>query len=299
MICILIRDLTLRAEVVQLLNDAGLSHCAHDPDSDESISALYGNDIQAAIVEQFIPQIADAAWRDLLGSMGTRIPLFVITASDHPKHLLSLRNDSSISWLKNPTAHQIVAMFTNIFASHAIRAGENDRIIADYTSFVPIEKLRTDKAVSMLKIDGSDFRTISIEFGSEAFISLQNCFQKIIASLWGKRGSLRASDTIVRKTTSPCTYYVFLEKSRVAQAVPAPGVLEMIADRISLQIQEALCLELLKNRSDRILPHCITKIPTFSIGYATILANPSIEFNGAIEQIFDRASDTPPPSSRS
>ncbi|MCX6118441.1 MAG: hypothetical protein NT027_12935, partial [Proteobacteria bacterium] len=126
----------------------------------------------------------------------------------------------------------------------------------------------------MLTINASGFRRIAIDFGVEAYQKLQDTFQNIIDSMWGSPGCFRKTDTVMRRSTHSNTYYVFLEQSRQSKTVPAPGVLEKMADRISVRLQQELWTEIFKPAAERRLPDCIQLVPEVSIGHATALYNP-------------------------
>ena len=292
MICVLIRNQKLRSELVQLLNNASISNCAFDPDSDLAISSLYRENVNIAIVEPSVANLKVNAWLDALGSLGARIPVYVLAGNKSAEYAFSSRNNDFLGWIDNNNAQHIFNILTNALPLGELSGLSVGRKIELYTAPAAIQKLNEDKAMSILKIDASAFRKVSIEYGNEAYHALHSCFVKIISSLWGKADCLRNSDLILRKSTSACIFYVLLEQSRVARSVPAPGALETIADRISIKIQEALWIELNKNRSERTLPNCLSLIPDFSVGHATVLLNPCIDTLDTLDQLFNLADES-------
>jgi EAL domain-containing protein (putative c-di-GMP-specific phosphodiesterase class I) len=292
MICLLIRNQKLRSDLVQLLKNAGISSSAFDPDSDLAINALYGDNISLAIVEPTVANLKVNAWLDALGSLGARIPVYVLAGKRSEEYEFSSRNNDFLGWIDNHNAEHIFNLLTNAIPLAELTGSETGRKIEFYTAPAALQKLNTDKAMSILKIDATAFRKVSLEYGNEAYQALHACFVKIVSSLWGKVDCLRHSDLILRKSSSSCVFYVLLEQSRVARSVPAPGVLEMIADRIGIKLQEALWIELSKPRSERTLPSCLTVVPDFAVGHSTVLYNPCIDTLDTLDQLFSVAHES-------
>lgn len=185
MICLLIRNQKLRQELVQLLSDAQIPHCAHDPDSDLAIPSLYSDNIQAAIVEASVANLHTNAWLDMLESIGSRIRVYALSNNVEHESLSLNYNSELIGWLQNPTASQIFSLLINIFSHQQMKEFEIERSIPLYTPAIALRRLETDNALSILKIDGTDFQKIAIKYGIDAYNSLQACFKKIVESLLG------------------------------------------------------------------------------------------------------------------
>jgi EAL domain-containing protein (putative c-di-GMP-specific phosphodiesterase class I) len=132
-----------------------------------------------------------------------------------------------------------------------------------------------------------------LEYGSETYSKLQDCFQGILFKLWGAPGSFRREDILVRRSPQGNDYIMFLQNNRSKSAVPAPGVTEKLANRVAFRIQTSLWEELLKSKENRILPDCLKVIPDISVGYATALNNPCEDtleiLNGVLEKSFEVA----------
>jgi EAL domain-containing protein (putative c-di-GMP-specific phosphodiesterase class I) len=290
MICLLLKDQKLRSELVQLLNESQITHCSFDPDSNLAIPALYAEHVRAAVVDCSIVNLTKNAWLDMMASLGARIPVFILGGGRGEDLDASRRNHDGHNWLDNPSASQLLALFTATGSVHEKFHYFENQQIRNYSPQLAFEKLNAAGALSILKIDGSGFRKISIDYGIDAYRSLHACFQRIVASLWGRPGQLRQTDIILRKSAPSNIYYVLLEQSRIERAVPAPGVLEMLADRITARLQESLWEEITKSEGTRSLPSCIKLLPDFSIGHATVLLNPCIDPMETIEALFDKAS---------
>ena len=139
----------------------------------------------------------------------------------------------------------------------------------------------------MLTINAGSFRKIAIEYGVEAYQKLQDCFHSLLYSMWGQQGCFRRTDMLMRRSLHSNTYYVFLEQSRVSRTVPAPGVLEKMADRLAVRLQQEIWNEIFKDRASRMLPDCINLVPELSVGHATALYNPCVDTFEVLEQIME------------
>jgi hypothetical protein len=262
-----------------------------DPASDLVIPSLYHSSITAIVVDSEIPQLRKSAWLDMLGSLGRRIPVFVLGRHEPQDPSATSRNDELLAWIDDPEASVLFSMLQAcgaFGAGHKVSAAPK---IPVYNMQVPLHMLQGNGALSMLMINASGFRKISIEYGVEAYQKLQDTFHRILFELWGHPGNFRRSDIVMRRSTNSNTYYLFLEQSRISRTVPAPGVLEKMADRIALRLQQALWAEIFKPRSERRLPDCINVGPDFSLGHATALYNPCLDSVDVIEHLIETSAE--------
>ena len=291
MICLVTGNVKLREDLVKSLSEVSVIYREVDPASDLVIPSLYHSSVTAIVVDSEIPQLRKSAWLDMLGSLGRRIPVFVLGRHEAQDPSAASRNDELLAWIDDPEASVLFAMLQAcgaFGAGHKVSAAPK---IPVYNMQVPLHMLQGNGALSMLMINASGFRKISIEYGVEAYQKLQDAFHRILFELWGQQGNFRRSDMVMRRSTNSNTYYVFLEQSRISRSVPAPGVLEKMADRITLRLQQALWAEIFKPRSERRLPDCINVVPDFSLGHATALHNPCLDSVDVIEHLIETSAE--------
>lgn len=293
MICLITRNRELAKEVTRLLSGVEVTVRVLDPASDLAIPGLYAAGVTAAVVDESMPGIPNHAWFDLLGSLGRRMPVFVLGRQHRPEHehAFASRNSELIAWLDQPDADELVGMLDMCGATG--KAGRISTLhrIPIYNGQVPLHMLKGSGALSMLTINASSFRKIAIEYGVEAYQKLQDCFHSLLYGMWGQPGCFRRTDMLMRRSLHSNTYYVFLEQSRASRTVPAPGVLEKMADRLAVRLQQAIWDELFKSRAERMLPDCIHLVPELSVGYATALYNPCVDPFEILEQVLESSLD--------
>lgn len=289
MICLITRNHNLVKEVTRLLKSVEVSVRVLDPASELAIPGLYASGITAAVVDESIPGIPSHAWFDMLGSLGRRMPIFVLGRQHRPEHehAYASRNSELIAWLDEPDADELVGMLDACGATG--KAGRITTLhrIPVYNGQVPLHMLKGSGAMSMLTINAGSFRKIAIEYGVEAYQKLQDCFHSLLYSMWGQPGCFRRTDMLMRRSLHSNTYYVFLEQSRVSRTVPAPGVLEKMADRLAVRLQQSIWNEIFKDRATRMLPDCINLVPEICVGHATALYNPCVDPFEVLEQVLE------------
>ena len=287
MICLVTNNIELRKALSKLLQDSDVMFRALDPSSDLAIPSLYAAGVTAVVVDGELPGLTKAAWLDLLGSLGRRLPVFILGDNVGYEHAVASRNSELLAWISNPESGSILAMLDACGATGQSQKYISTQRIPVYNAQVPLHMLQGSGAISMLSINAGAFRKISLVYGVEAYQKLQDCFHQILFEMWGQAGSFRRGDMLMRRSAHSNTYYVFLEQSRVSKTVPAPGALEKLADRIALKLQAVLWNEILKDRASRILPDCIHLIPDFSIGHATALYNPCVDSVEVLEHLVE------------
>lgn len=291
MICIVTRHAKFRTELSSKLSSVGAAHREIDPESDSVISALYDPKVSAVIVDAQIPKLAQAAWLDLLTSLSCRLPVFVLGDPPGRSKGLDSRAGGLLGWLGVGDASSTMTMLQ---ASGVFGEGTqslNQSSIPIFNAQVPLHMIQGNGALSMLVINASGIRKISVDYGFEVYRKVQECFQHILVEMWGNPGSFRRNDILMQKSPNSNTYYVFLEQSRITNALPAPGVLEKVADRLTLKLQQQLWAEIFKPRNEKRMPDCIQILPEFSLGHATALNNPCLDTLDVIEQLFEMAAE--------
>lgn len=291
MICIMTRNKILAGELSAALASAQASYTILDPDVITSIQGLYHEDFSGAVIDESIASLPEHAWLDLLGSLGRRKPIFVIGSRRSEDRAVASRNSELLTYIENPKAQDIMRLLS---ASSALKGALKDSAIQAiplYSTQVALHMLNSTGALSVITINATGFRKISIDYGVEAYQKLQDCFQHILKIMWGTPGCFRRTDMLMRRSTHSNTYYVFLEQSRQSHTVPAPGVLEKLADRIALRIQKEMWEEVFKPLGERRFPECINVIPEVSVGYATALHNPCVDSFEIVEHLLESSVD--------
>jgi EAL domain-containing protein (putative c-di-GMP-specific phosphodiesterase class I) len=294
MISILTANTELAKQLKELLKAHGLEAKVQRPGGKAALAGLYAPDVVAAVVDAEQPQLGEHAWLDLLSSLGRRIPVVVLGsrgAPDGEAPAGSFRPPASVTWLDDPTPDAVLAILDACGAVGIHHRKLNRETIPVYNPQVPLHMLQGNGALSVLVIDVASFRKIAIEYGSEAYHRVQDCFNHLLFELWGQPGCFRGADFLCRRTTHGNTYYIFLEQSRSASAVPAPGILERLADRLVVRLQNAFWREIFVDRSKRIVPDCITVVPDIAIGFGTAIYNPCVDSLELVEQLLDGAFD--------
>ena len=295
MITILTANRTFARQLQELLATHGLSARAPSPDGGKgTLAALYANDVAAAVVDAEQPQLPAHAWHDLLASLGRRIPIVVLGPAPGrtpPATPSGQRSSATVTWLEAPTPETVVSVLDACGAVGIDHRKLNRQSIPVYNPQVPLHMLQKTGALSVLVIDVTSFRKIAIEYGSEAYHRVQECFNHLLFDLWGQPGCFRASDILVRRSTHGNTYYIFLEQARSASAVPAPGILERLADRLVVRLANAFWREIFEGRARRVMPECIQIVPDIAIGFATAIHNPCVDALETCEHLLDTATE--------
>ncbi len=291
MICIITRHLEFRVALAKMLSDQGVSHRVLAPNSELAIPAIYASGVTALITDAVVTQMTRDAWIDMLSGLGQRIPVFMIGRNQGEDHSVAGRGSDLLAWIENPDVENMVTMLEACGALGPSTTIQTRMVIPLYNPQVPFHLLKGSGAISMLTINATSFRKVAIEYGIDAYQKLQNCLHEILRGMWGKTGNFRRSDIIMRKSAQSNTYFVFLEQSRMSKVVPAPGVLEKLADRVALRLQEAFLDEIFKSKAVRKLPGCINHMPEFSVGHATALHNPCIDSSEILEQLMEQAGE--------
>jgi len=291
MICLLTRQTALAKQLRADLAKLGIGCTVCDPASRTGIDAIYHPEVAAIVVDVRVDALPEPAWQDMLASLGRRIPVLAI-GRDESVHVPGTgRLSHAVTWLGEPTSAEVIAILDACGVIGAHRKRIDREGVPIYNPQVPLNMLKENGALSVLTINASSFRKIAIEYGNEAYQRLQDVFQQVLFAMWGTPGSFRSADTLCRRAVHSNTFYIFLEQSRLTNAVPAPGVLEHLADRLLLRLQNTLWGELFLDRKSRRLPDCISTIPEFAVGHSTAIYNPCVDSVEMIEQLLDNSAE--------
>ena len=292
MIALLTTNADLAKELTELLRGHALQAREIKPVGKASLEALYAPDVVAVVVDGTVPVLPDHAWLDLLTSLGRRVPVVVMGTADQARglghHAAAL---GSVTWLTNPSPVDILAVLQACGAIGLDNRKVNRESIPTYNPQVPLHMLQNNHALSLMVVDVSSFRKIAIEYGTEAYLRMQECFSQLLFDLWGQPGCFRASDILCRRSLHSNFYYIFLEQSRSASAVPAPGALEHLADRLVARLQNAFWGEIFVPPAKRLVPDCIQVVPDIAMGFGTVLYNPCVDALELIEHLLETATE--------
>lgn len=292
MIVLLTDKTDISAKLKELLERHGLEAKVVSPSSPASVSALYTPEVVAAVVDANCPNLPENAWFDLLTNLGRRIPLVVLGSPNvEVGAMQGPRGGGTITWLESPTPESILSVLDACGAVGIDHRKLNRTSIPLYNAQVPLHMLQNNGALSVLVIDASSFRKIAIEYGGDVYHRIQDCFNQLLFDLWGTPGCFRSADILCRRSQNGNTYYIFLEQSRSASAVPAPGILEKLADRIVIKLQNAFWREIFVERSRRIVPDCISVVPDLAVGFGTAIYNPCVDSLELVEQLLETATE--------
>lgn len=163
--------------------------------------------------------------------------------------------------------------------------------IPDFNAEFAKSQLHRSRALGLLCIDSSDLRKIETESGYDSFVKVRLIFERLLLEMRGKKGKLRQTDIICRHPESHDLYLVFLQPSRMSDALPMPGDVEKIADRLSMGIQNELWSQLSSTENRAKMPECAGRTPLIAVGFTTLLNNPCLETSDLISQAIKRAAN--------
>lgn len=292
MICILSGRVEFGSDLGELCAVHGIASVVVDPRSKEALNELYKPDVVAAVVDASVRGLPESGWFDMLASLSRRIPVVVIGRERRQSSVKGeLGRLDAISWLKDPKPWEILNLLDACGAIGIEHKRLERQNVPLYTPQVPLHLLQSHGALSLLVIDASSFRKIAIEYGTEVYHRVQDCFNQMLLELWGASGSFRGSDILCRRSTHGNSYFIFLEQARSIAAVPAPGVLERLADRLTFRMVNRFWTEVFADRVHRALPECIRFAPDLAVGFATMIFNPCVDALEQIDQLIDAGTE--------
>ena len=287
MIIIAIQDKSLAKRLKDDLYEASLDARIVNCSDKSFITEFYKDDVSAIIAEDHFKHLPFEAVADVLNSMASRIPVLILRSGRINKDLesYSTHEFSDASTVLDINNYNEILTTASLFYGLTSHTGIKSKCksIPYYNSQIPISMLSLFGGLGVLTIDASGFNKISVEYGSDVYTKVKDVFHDILFNLWGKPGSFRDDDVICRKSVASNSYMIFMTRSRETGALPYPGALERIADRISHTIHNALWEELFKPRAERRIPLCLETIPSFGVGFFGLLNNPCID----IQEILD------------
>ena len=288
MILIAIHDKTLSARLCKDLKGVGLAAREISVTDKSSIALFYEADVTAIVASENLPGFPREAAVDIFNSIGRRLPVLMLRKKTNhfgpaqPAETSEFNDQLTVLLDENYDEILTTAsLFGGVTADQGVKG--RCKTIPFYNPQIPISMLRGFGGLGILTIDASSFNKISVEYGSDVYTITKNVFHDILFDLWGQAGCFRDSDVICRRSLSSNSYLVFMNRSRETGALPYPGALEKVADRLSHAIHNALWDELFASRKNRRIPNCLQSIPQIGVGFFGILNNPCID----VQEILD------------
>lgn len=164
-----------------------------------------------------------------------------------------------------------------------------NKLIPYYNAKVIETLLERHKSIGIITIDISHFKEIEIEYGNEIASIIKDIFIKILLQSRGHQGCLRSSDMLFKHSPSSNLYYIFLSRSRITGLLPLPGMMEKIADRLSIYLYNALYKELMMPTKDKMISRFVKDVPEIVIGYNSLLYNPCLNSHDSIENAINKS----------
>lgn len=266
-------DLKQRGATVKIVAPADASLLGH----------CYDPNITAVVIDEDANNIPREAIHDLFNGLGRRTSVIVLrdramleaqegeAFSDHVTLIASDQYDEILSTASFFSTGQVEGMKARC------------KSIPYYNPQIPVSLLKSFGGLGILTIDASGFNKISVEYGSDVYNIMRQVLHDVLFSLWGGNGCLRESDIICRRSATSNSYLVFMSRSRETGALPYPGALEKVADRLSHALNNAMWKELFMSADKRRIPSCVQTIPLLGVGFFGVLNNPCIEIHEIID----------------
>ncbi|SME96516.1 EAL domain-containing protein [Pseudobacteriovorax antillogorgiicola] len=287
MIVIATQDKALAKQLKDDLYEASMDSRIIDVNDKAFIAHFYKQEVTAIIADEEYQTLPSEATIDILNSLARRMPVLVLRGELPHKDMNNSNShefNDALTVLAKENYNDILttaSLFSGIVANQGVKA--RCKSIPFYNSQIPISMLNSFGGLGILTIDASSFNKISVEYGSDVYAKMKEVFHDILFDLWGRPGCFRDSDVICRKSMTSNTYVIFMNRSRDTGALPHPGALERVADRISNSIHNALWDELFAPRTNRRIPSCVESIPLVGVGFFGVLNNPCID----VQEILD------------
>lgn len=305
MILLYMRSCRLRTELGTLIQQLHEKVAIYDAADKDGMSALYDRSVSAVVSDASAGGLPEAAWLDLMSALGRRIPVIVVednqgksvedaanrsSVVSHNSSSELYRADTFIRAIKS-SAKEILQLL-EVHGAIRKNSVSNKKRITVYSHQIPGKMIQENGCLNLLLIDASPLRHVRLEFGSEIYYRVQECFEETLLQLWGSAGNFRTADILCRRSPSSNTFYIFLERARSGSGMPVPGALERLADRLVGQLQNALWSELFANRGKRVIPSGMSALPDFSIGHASGIVNPCIDPIEFTESLIEAAAES-------
>jgi hypothetical protein len=98
MIVIITSHAQIRQTLTREFDERAVAYRVFDSASELALSGLYSSGVRAAIVDARISALAQSAWLDIVGSLGRRIPVFVLGHFVGDDRSLHARTSDLIGW---------------------------------------------------------------------------------------------------------------------------------------------------------------------------------------------------------
>ncbi len=288
MIVIALQDMNLAKKLKDDLLEVGLESKLIKVQGKNFLSELYEQDVIAIIADDNFPAFPREATIDILNSLGRRLPVLIVQSAGGLNNSVAQSEshefNDQLTVLTKQNYNDLLttaSLFGGIKADQGVKG--RCKSIPFYNPQIPISMLRSFGGLGILTIDASSFNKISVEYGIDVYNNMKDVFHDILFSLWGQAGSFRDSDVICRTSLTSNSYVIFMNRSRETGALPYPGALEKVADRISNAIHNSLWDELFAPRKNRRIPACVQSIPLVGVGFFGVLNNPCID----VQEILD------------
>ncbi len=288
MIAILSQTQSMVHDLEEYFKSSKIPFRVLSPAHDDSLLVIFDSEIHALIVDPVVEQFPMILWKESLKNLHKKIPIILIEQENHDQDQFIgfenfIRSKSELSSiLAALKTHGIFQLSHRKKHSKAISPWQNQMIY---------QMLQRQGALSLITIDASSYRTLGIEYGSDVYQRIQEILRMLIVEQWGHPGCLRTSDLVCQKIEQANLFYVILSPPRSGQKVPAPGALEIIADRLAFHLRNGMYREMFAPKDKRILPDCIHRLPEIKIGFGSVMQNPCMESHELIELLLERTNE--------
>ncbi|MGE0172216.1 MAG: EAL domain-containing protein [Oligoflexales bacterium] len=285
MVLILTKFSELAAELKRRLKSLGFEAEIVSPKSKDLLKVLYREDIETLIADSELSGVPDGLSIDILNSLGHRIPCIILSDAGSQESIAPTTNHVSdqLTVLSTDRIDAIIDSTVLYLKFRKSKVKSHCQAIPYYNIKVPVTMLQEHGGLGVITIDATSFSKIGLEYGVDVYNKIKAVFQNLLFQMWGQPGCFRLSDILCRKSMNSNIFYVFLNKSRETGALPLPGALERIADRLGNAIQNALWQELFAGKGQRIIPPYVRSIPLVGVGFVGVLKNPCIDAHEIIE----------------
>lgn len=286
MILIAIQDSDLATKLKDDLYESSIDAKVINVSDRGFVSELYDQDISAVVADHCYKSLPIEASSDILNSIARRILVLVLKGNDNMVDTAgNYEFDNAVTIVDASRYNDILTtatLFGNIISSlGGIKA--RCKSIPFYNPQIPTTMLKNFGGLGILTIDAGSFNKISVKYGTDVYEKMKEIFNDILFDVWGMPGCFRDNDILCKKSLTSNSFYIFMNQSRGTVALPHPGALEKVAERVSHVIHNALWDELFKPRDSRRIPDCIESIPLVGVGFFGVLNNPCIEVHEILE----------------
>lgn len=273
--------------------ESSLGHCRRVTRlSTETLQEIVAGNFSFLVVDcKALSNISEITFQALMG-ISNVLPSLYFNAHLGPVDFRTrIRSDRAQTLIdQDPSSILAEISFIQERAKQRLQPVTGMSILPRYDSTLPTQILHREKAISMLAIDASAFSAIEARFGKTAYHRSVDFLHSMLMNLWGAAGSFRSKDFLCRHNEMSHLYLVFLQGNRNLAKLPPPGSLERLADRIQVQIENALWQALSrKKRPDPGLPSGLSIIPEVFVGYASATSSILDDHEKTVEKMIAEA----------